>query len=96
MPRYAVQHTPILHGSGGEKTAARYGIGEVVELTEQEAAALGDNVQAAESTMTDIEMMTVEQLKAEISKFKAVEELKGLKKADLAEILKARRESEGA
>jgi hypothetical protein len=94
--RYAVQHTSILHGSEGEKTATRYGIGEVVELTEQEAAALGDNVKAAESPVTDIETMTVEQLKAAIAEFRPIEELKGLKKAELVTILKAHRETESA
>jgi hypothetical protein len=50
MPKYIVQHTPILHGKTGEKKASSYDIGAVVELTDEEAMRLGDNVQAAEET----------------------------------------------
>jgi hypothetical protein len=96
MPKYNVQHTPVLHGGKGDKTATRYGIGEEIELTVQEAATLGDNVKAVAAAPTDIEAMTVEELKEEISGFKPVEELKGLKKAEMAEILKAHRMAEGA
>ncbi len=43
---------------------------------------------------SEIGDMTVEQLRAEISAYQPVETLKGVKKAELVEILKAHREKE--
>jgi hypothetical protein len=45
--------------------------------------------QKAEDTGADLATLTVEQLKAEIAKYQPTEPLKGLRKAELVEILKA-------
>ena len=44
MPKYIVQHTPVLHGEEKAKIATRYEVGEEIELSEEEAQKLGDNV----------------------------------------------------
>jgi hypothetical protein len=49
----------------------------------------------AEGKSGDIDAMTVEQLKAEIAKYQPIESLKGIKKTELVEMLKAHREASG-
>lgn len=43
MPKYMVQDTQIKHG--GADGVVLYGPGDVIELTEEEAGALGGNVE---------------------------------------------------
>lgn len=47
MPKYIVVHTPLRHGKKGAKTADTYMPGDEIELTDEEAAALGANLKAA-------------------------------------------------
>ncbi|WAC06584.1 MAG: hypothetical protein OS130_09995 [Thermodesulfobacteriota bacterium] len=47
MPKYIIQHTPVLHGAEKDKQTTRYEVGDMIELTEKEAQKLGDNVAAA-------------------------------------------------
>lgn len=56
----------------------------IVEVVKTKAAGLGD---------TDLSAMTVEQLKEGIATYQPIETLKGVKKAELVEILKAYRET---
>jgi len=49
MPKYIVQHTPVLHGAEKDKQATRYEIGEEIELTDKDAQKLGDNVASAKN-----------------------------------------------
>ncbi len=46
MPKYTVVHTPLRHGRKGEKKAKTYNLGDEIVLTEDEAALIGDNVEA--------------------------------------------------
>ena len=45
MPKYIVVHTMLRHGREGAKTAKDYLPGSEIELTDEEAAALGDNAE---------------------------------------------------
>ncbi|MEW5745277.1 MAG: hypothetical protein AB1805_07575 [Nitrospirota bacterium] len=47
MPKYIVKDTHIMHGAKGAKEAKTYAPGEEIELTEEEAAALGSHVESA-------------------------------------------------
>ncbi|MEW6115377.1 MAG: hypothetical protein AB1553_00550 [Nitrospirota bacterium] len=47
MPKYIVEDTHIMHGSKGAKEAKMYAPGDEIELTEEEAAALGSRVKPA-------------------------------------------------
>lgn len=44
MPKYMVKEMHLRHGRKGEKTAEIYAPGDVVELSEAEAAAIGPTV----------------------------------------------------
>lgn len=63
MPKYIVQHTPVLHGAEKAKQTTRYEVFDEIELTEQEAQKLGDNVKPIKS-----------QVKAPADKSAAVKE----------------------
>ncbi len=45
MPKYIVKDTHIKHGAPGEKKAKTYAPGDEIELTKEEAGALGHNVE---------------------------------------------------
>lgn len=52
MPKYIVQHTPILHGPKGADAATLHEVGSAIELTAEEAERLGDNVLAEPAKKT--------------------------------------------
>jgi hypothetical protein len=81
MAKYKVVHMQIIHGAPDAEKAETYEPGNIIELTEEEALRLGNNViQVSDESP---ETMTVEQLKADLINFYDASQLKNLKKAEL-------------
>jgi hypothetical protein len=74
----------IIHGAPDALQAETYEPGSIIELTEEEAERLGNNVSPADGDSPDT--MTVAQLTADLVNFFDQKELKGKKKDELMKL----------